>query len=1027
MRQGLFLDRASARISPRGTRPPRPGAFLSVLRNAWLLALVLGVAVPLLANHYATQMVQPGTLPYHIMRLDYTLQARGIGPLATAGALLGGLLLAAELGAQIGLRAYHRRAILARAGRADQRIVLRVRTPRIAPVPGARLERDPSADLFRAVQAALPSRWQRLGHAPYAAFMLLGEPDQPAALQVVIAGGTEAQRKRMAAEIRAAIRGQQPHAVIEAIDDPLAAALQNAPAVMWREFRLLLPPHYPLRLLDDVERTDILGPLLASLRVPAGVRCVEVQTIIQPIRGLAASFLHRGWRGHATALRLRLQQKQEYSLKDDAASIEAKLAGTPYYVTLRVVAVAERPAAPGHNSTSYPAQQSIYNPGEAGASSPLQTARNAIGAITSALGVYEARTSHLVQRWVSFKLYQHADRRILARAPRSIPLPALLLPPWLFRRPDILSSDEIAGLWHLPTPRIQELVSPLNSRCLAAPPAAFIQSTDTDRLTVGHVQRGDGTYTPVGPTLHDLREIMHVIAGQGAGKSRLAANIVQQLIPHGCTVFDGKGDDAGNLTTTVRKLIPRDAEHRLVLLDVLDTAWPIGLNPVLGTDTHQMLGQVQSVFARIDPEAWKTSPAMRTLLDMAGLLVIAGEAQPTLAHIKQALTDAGYRAQLLPKATNREVAQFWEQRADGIEEREQQSVDALLRRFHQLMTDELTRSIVVQQSPQFDFGRAMEQRLIVLAPIPHITLGGLGGVIGMLIFGAFVRAAVARPGEAQSRLNYPLIVDEVQVLLEQSDAKDFALALAQLRAFGIPAIYLHQAFAQLGAFKELMQVNAGSRIIMRTKPPDSAALASEFKAWGLSELDISSLDPLQQQYAVLRIAGTQCGPMSLRPLGWPEPVEDVPSTFPPDSWESVIDQLRASQNITSPSWQVMLPPAGADDDLDRDLRLVVYGDQAQVQKRAGEVASSLSENDWQVMQRRWREIADFQRRYIINNPASIPNRLERQRWLSRLLAATPRALVDIGYLRTVQQQPATRQQPLSPVMRSRISAQAQAD
>lgn len=108
-----------------------------------------------------------------------------------------------------------------------------------------------------------------------------------------------------------------------------------------------------------------------------------------------------------------------------------------------------------------------------------------------------------------------------------------------------------------------------------------------------------------------------------------------------------------------------------------------------------------------------------------------------------------------------------------------------------------------------------------------------------MLFGAFIRAALQRAGDAQGRRNYPLFIDEVQVFFDHNDASDFALALSQLRGFGIPTAYFHQAFTQLGPYRELMQINAGSRIIMRTKYPDSN--------------DHVSGEPLHCMYAVVRL------------------------------------------------------------------------------------------------------------------------------------------------------------------------------
>src|SRR3712207_5749079 len=111
-------------------------------------------------------------------------------------------------------------------------------------------------------------------------------------------------------------------------------------------------------------------------------------------------------------------------------------------------------------------------------------ATNMVTTITGVLGQYESRTSHLVQRWVAQPLHliEHRDgpslprqlQRALARAPQLLPAPLLLVPAMLVRLPTILSSAELAALWHLPTPRISTLLRHLPSRMLPASPTAFV-------------------------------------------------------------------------------------------------------------------------------------------------------------------------------------------------------------------------------------------------------------------------------------------------------------------------------------------------------------------------------------------------------------------------------------------------------------------------------------------------------------------------------------------------------------------------
>ena len=85
-----------------------------------------------------------------------------------------------------------------------------------------------------------------------------------------------------------------------------AGALTAGVTVSWREYGLKLPPHYPLRFLDDIEGSDLLGPFAAAM-APRGTLRTEAQIVVRPATSWV---LNWGWRGHATALLLKLQAKK---------------------------------------------------------------------------------------------------------------------------------------------------------------------------------------------------------------------------------------------------------------------------------------------------------------------------------------------------------------------------------------------------------------------------------------------------------------------------------------------------------------------------------------------------------------------------------------------------------------------------------------------------------------------------------------------------------------------------------------------
>jgi hypothetical protein len=962
---------------PRGATPPRPGLGMALLRTVLGLALAVSLLrAPLgefaagLTRHTTTASTRPELQP---AGLSPALPAPPSAEQAAGTAL--GLLLAPALapwlrllalaallgcGAELLLAALamplQARAVRER-GRAGT--YLSIRRP-VALQGGA----EPSGsgmEVFRTLAGSFPAGGRLSGSGAWCALTLGAGPDQPAELGAFIPAGRGHQRARSA--LVNALQGLCADVSIDERDDPLRSAAQGGTVVAWREYGLALPPEFPLRLLEPNGGADPLGPLAAAIR-PSRARYAELQIVIRPIGGIAGWALGRGWRGRATARKLALEARADYGLQPDIAALETKLAGASFEVTVRAAVVCEQPG----------------------------DAQAALDQIEAALATFQARIASHVQRLVPVASgavrteQQKSLPAALARAPRYAPPAPFLLPlrPW--RDPDILTPSELGGLWHLPSAELAGLLRPLGSRRLPAPPHAFVGGTNgaEPRVTLGLARRGSGDYAPVGPTLRDLRQILHLTAGMGAGKSRLLANLCAQLVPHGFTLLDGKGDDRdGSLVATVRRLIPPADEGRLIILDVLDADWPVGLNPLARADLARpggldlALGQVLALFARLDPETWGKAVGMQQFATMATLLVLHGETRPTLAHIKQALLDEDYRARLLEHTRDAEVTTFWRDTFPRLGEGQRSSRDALLRRIDMLLTAETTRLLVTQSAPTLDFQRAIEQGQIVLVPVPDMTLGGLAGAVAMLVFQAFVAAAFARGGTDASRVSYPLVVDELQVLLGQSASQDVETAITRLRSLGIPSVYAHQALGQLGDLADLMMINAGSRVILQTGEPDASTYARAYAASGLTAADIAGQEPLEHQYAALRCNGATTGVFSMRPLPWPAPLPAEPAAYDGPDWRSVLPE-----------------PA---DPLDATLARLAYTPVNEARAVAELVA--LNDAEWERVVARWDVLRLFQRGYILRHPGCIPDRLERQRWLSRLLAARPRLLAAAEYAR----------------------------
>lgn len=1032
----MTLSGTPAKATPPAAlvKPPLPGIERIIARLVVCAALLLTFGAPYLPSladripgqtptttSGLTQAAPPQRMLANTLRALSRPPARWV----SAGIAAGGMaIVVIELALAAGRLVNTRRC-----RRLLHAAYLRIRPLRPQSRKGAQHEPMPG-DLWRSLHA-LEAQLRRIPGEAWISLTLSAQPEEPVTLGAVVVtpsltGNTQTPAQpggELARGLESLLLGQDAEVLLDRPDDPLIQALQPGVWLVWEELTLTRPPHAPLLTAAD-SGADVMGTLAASLRTLPGVRYTEIQVVAIPRRDPPNT---TPWRIHARRRLVDLRRKASWAGMEEQRRLEAKLDSEAFDLTVRLIAVASD-------------QQS------------LQAARAALREIRIAFGQYQQRGGNGVQRfvlapfgsgqlaitpeptpwrrrletglvwivgiaatiiagvaatnvgmpvlpalilplaiWVTLRGALQLRRTNLdsprLRAP-ALPFPArLLLPLPLWRGPRIVSSDEAAGMWHLPRTTLRNLVAWLPNRHLPAQPHVFM-TLDTlgERLLLGEARTRDGALAPVGPLLRDVRQVLHITAGMGAGKSRALANIAAQLIQRlnsGLLLLDGKGDDAGCLAAMVRTYVPREAEARLMLIDLLDAEWPIGLNPFYGIDLRkaggatQALGIVLALLSRLDEDFARRSMGMIQYIQMATILIVEGEDAPTFANLKQVLEDDAYRAELLPRCTNLEVLNFWSVVYPQTSDQQRNSLFALLRRFDNLLVDETTRYLLTQPVPTIDFLQAIEQGAIVLAPLPHRTLGGMAEFIGMLLLQAIMRAAFQRPGFDMSRTTVPLMIDELQVFIGAGDVKDIRDAVTQLRGFGIAGIYAHQTLAQLGDLRDELLTNSASRLILRTQEPDASVYARQYPTTDLTPADISGQHPNEHQYCILASRDAPAEVFSLRPYLWPAPVDaDAPA-------EPGID------------WQAALP--GDTDALDQLILHLVYGAISVVHVAAQ--LALMPEDEWRLLLERWNRIRAYQRNLILTRPGCIPDRLERQRWLSRLWITTPRVLAAAVYQR----------------------------
>jgi hypothetical protein len=361
---------------------------------------------------------------------------------------------------------------------------------------------------------------------------------------------------------------------------------------------------------------------------------------------------------------------------------------------------------------------------------------------------------------------------------------------------------------------------------------------------------------------------------------------------------------------------------------------------------------------------------MQEILENALLAVLTGQPQPTFVHLFKLLTDADYRYDLTYNLKDPIAAPYWQ----SLDMKKDKELDMMFsvprRRINAFLRNPIVRRIVAQPSSTLDFRQALDNGKVIL-----VQLDGRMGNTNRTFIGALMMYKLF--GAVMSRMDIPeaqrrqvaICVDEFQTFVAQSGT-EFADILEQARKMGASLTLAHQHLGQLtqGGSDLISSVanNTGTKIVFRAEAAD----APQFLKW-LPEL--KSIEDLTT------LANYRC---YVRPLvnGSPQPVCTLYTYADPPVLDPE-EELRHSRR-GEPEPLPLHPGQAALNELER-IR-VLPSDEARK-----EHLKKLPPAGWDsyLAARRYHDAV--RRNRLIEQPALIPNKLERVRTLVRLGYGTP--------------------------------------
>ena len=442
-------------------------------------------------------------------------------------------------------------------------------------------------------------------------------------------------------------------------------------------------------------------------------------------------------------------------------------------------------------------------------------------------------------------------------------------------KPFVLSVEEIATLWHMPTIMVQTPnIDWVTSKKLEPPNNLPLADKEED-LTVLGAAVFRGQRHNFGIRQDDRRRHAYIIGKTGMGKSTLLENMVFS------DIHSGKGlavvDPHGDLIESILRFIPKERSNDVVIFNPSDTDYPLSFNVLDCPNKDQRVlvaSGLMSVFTKLWPDAF--SGRMEHILRNTLLALLEADGQSMLG-IMRMYADAEYRNKVVAKVTDPMVKSFWnDEFATWTEKYRTEAVAAIQNKVGQLLSTPLIRNIVGQVNSSLDIRHAMDTGKIILVNLSKGKLGeDTSAFLGSMLVTKFQIDAMSRADVPENeRRDFYLYVDEFQNFATES----FATILSEARKYRLNLTMANQYVAQLligdsnTKLRDAVFGNVGSLISFQVGSDDAETLSLQFEEMATVN-DILSL-PKYHAYARLMVDGMPSKPFSVSTLPPPEFIQD---------------------------------------------------------------------------------------------------------------------------------------------------------
>jgi len=461
----------------------------------------------------------------------------------------------------------------------------------------------------------------------------------------------------------------------------------------------------------------------------------------------------------------------------------------------------------------------------------------------------QAYLNSVVDSFAQFNFYQYGNSFKLVKESANKLVASFIYRTFHQHQKLILNTEELASLFHFPTPYLE---TP-NVRWLLAKRLPPPSNLGEEGILLGeNIYRG--ATTNIYLKTNDRRRHLYIIGMTGTGKSNLLINLAVQDIKNGkgvCII-----DPHGSFVEDILPHVPKERVEDVIYFNPSDMERPIGLNMLDAETIDQQDFAIQemiSIFYKLVTDPSMIGPMFEHNMRNAMLTLMADREYPgTIAEIPRIFTDKEFQKYKLTKVTDPMVRSFWEQEmAKTSDFHKSEMLGYLISKVGRFVENQMIRNIIGQPKSGFNFREVMDQKKILLVNLAKGTTGEVNSnLLGLIIVAKLQMAALSRTDIPEAQRNdFYLYIDEFQNFITDS----IATILAEARKYKLDLILAHQYIGQLvetsgpegksqgNKVKDAIFGNVGSIVAFRVGPEDAEEIAKQM-APVVNEYDLMNIE-----------------------------------------------------------------------------------------------------------------------------------------------------------------------------------------